>query len=139
MEINFFRENVEIDIDEARMSEWVTKIIEEEECMPGEISVIFCDDGYLLDMNKEHLDHDYYTDIITFDYVVGDLISGDLFISIDRVAENAKENNVTYEREMHRVIIHGVLHLLTYDDHKEEDIAEMREMEESSLATLDAM
>lgn len=81
-----------------------------------ELGIIFCSDDYLLEMNRKHLDHDYFTDIITFDYCEGSHVSGDLFISIDRIAENASDLSVTLLDELHRVIVHGVLHLIGYSD-----------------------
>lgn len=136
MAINFERQNVEVELDEPRVALWIEEVVGQYEAVLGEISVFFCDDEYLLDMNREHLQHDFYTDIITFDYVAGELISGDLFISIDRVRENADELKQSFERELHRVIIHGVLHLLGYDDHSDEDEAEMRLQENDALALL---
>lgn len=84
--------------------------------MVGDISFIFCTDEYLLKMNIDFLNHDYYTDVITFDYCVENVVSGDIFISVDRVAENASINDVLYISELQRVIIHGVLHLIGFDD-----------------------
>jgi len=101
----------------------------------GNISVIFCSDNYLLKMNKEYLDHDYYTDIITFP-MHEDPMSGDLFISIDRVKENAHQNNHSFESELNRVIVHGVLHLVGYGDKSEPEIIEMRTKEDYYLKRL---
>jgi probable rRNA maturation factor len=95
----------------------------------GDTSVIFCSDEYLLEMNVEHLSHDYYTDIITFDYCEGEIISGDIFISVDRVRENARNYKVKYENEIVRVVGHGFLHLLGFGDKTEEESGEMRKME----------
>ena len=102
----------------------------------GEISYIFCSDDYLLDINKTYLKHDFYTDIITFDYTDAKKISGDLYISIDRVRDNAQELNLGFEQELHRVIIHGVLHLLGLKDKTEEEAKEMRKAEEECLKSL---
>lgn len=99
----------------------------------GDITVIFCSDEYLLEINREHLDHDYYTDIITFDYCFQNLISGDLFISIDRVKENAAEFKTTFLNELSRVIFHGVLHLCGYKDKLYEDEKLMRQKEQFYL------
>lgn len=99
----------------------------------GDITVVFCSDEYLLQINREHLDHDYYTDIITFDYCFQNLISGDLFISLDRVEENAKYFNTTFSNELSRVIFHGVLHLCGYKDKSEEDEQLMRNKEQYYL------
>ncbi len=104
-------------------------VIESEIKKPGDISVIFCSDRYILDVNIKYLQHDYFTDIITFDYCEGNRISGDMFISIDSVKENAVHYGVDFENELDRVMVHGVLHLLGYDDHTPEDISVMREKE----------
>ena len=100
----------------------------------GNINYLFCDDAYLLKINLQYLNHDTYTDIITFDYVHGSLVSGDILISIDRVEENARKYNVSFEQELHRVIIHGVLHLLGQGDKSEEEAQEMRRQETDALS-----
>jgi len=103
----------------------------------GFLNFIFCSDNYLLKINVEHLNHDTYTDIITFDYSKEDRISGDIFISIDRVEENAKSHKTSFENELHRVIIHGVLHLLGYGDKEPGQKAEMRQKEDFCLSLRD--
>ena len=95
----------------------------------GEITIVFCTDDYLLEMNKTYLNHDFYTDIITFDYSENGVISGDLFISVDRVNDNAGSFSVSVDNELKRVIYHGVLHLCGYKDKTENDEKEMREKE----------
>ena len=95
----------------------------------GEINYIFCSDPYLLEINKQYLGHDYFTDILTFDYSQKPVVSGDLFISIDTVRENAEYYGATFEEELHRVIVHGLLHLIGYDDHTPEEQKTMREKE----------
>ena len=95
----------------------------------GDINIIFCSDPYILDVNIRSLDHHYYTDIITFDYCEGDILSGDLFISVDTVRDNADYYKTDFDTELSRVIVHGILHLIGYDDHCDEDIAEMRAKE----------
>jgi probable rRNA maturation factor len=95
--------------------------------------LIFCSDEHLLQINKDHLQHDYYTDIITFDYTVEDIISGDLFISVDRVQDNADEFDVLFQDELHRVCVHGLLHLCGYKDKSDEDEKRMREKEDEML------
>ena len=95
----------------------------------GEITIVFCTDDYLLEMNKRYLNHDFYTDIITFDYSENGVISGDLFISVDRVNDNAGSFSVSVDNELKRVIYHGVLHLCGYKDKTENDEKEMREKE----------
>jgi rRNA maturation RNase YbeY len=95
----------------------------------GEITIVFCIDDYLLEINKTYLNHDFYTDIITFDYSGNDFVSGDLFISVDRVKDNAESFSVSFDNELKRVIYHGVLHLCGYKDKTEKDEKEMREKE----------
>ena len=123
-------------IDEPKVSRWIQNVVEEHEGLLGEIFIQFVSDEHLLEINRESLDHDYYTDIITFDYVAGELISGDLFISVDRVGENAAKIGASFDYELHRVIIHGVLHLIGYADKTEEDSADMREAEDDCLKML---
>ena len=96
----------------------------------GDISLVFCSDEQLLLINKKHLDHDYYTDVITFDYTLQNFISGDVFVSVDRVRENAMEYKTTFHVEMCRVVFHGTLHLCGYNDKTEQEILEMRAKEE---------
>ena len=123
-------------IDQERLSDWINRVVINSKAEIGELNYYFCSDEYLLQMNREHLNHDYYTDIITFDYTVGNVISGDLFISVDTVRHNAHSYNCEYFEELHRVIIHGVLHLLGVDDKTEEDQAIMTQKEDESLALL---
>ncbi len=120
--------------NEEAISVWISNVIGSENKKLGEINYIFCDDEYLLEINKEHLQHDYYTDIISFDYTVGNEISGDMFISIDRVKENAQDFNVSFDEELKRVIVHGVLHYCGYKDKSEEDELLMRNKEDEKLA-----
>lgn len=97
-------------------SAWVREVAAAHGKRVGEIAYIFCDDEKIIEMNRQYLQHDFYTDIITFDYTEGDLISGDIFISLDTVRSNAEEQGTGYEEELHRVIIHGILHLVGIDD-----------------------
>ena len=113
---------------------WLKLVAESEIRCIGDISVIFCSDNYILDVNQKYLQHDYFTDIITFDYCEGDRLSGDLFISIDSVRENALEYRTDFSDELNRVMVHGILHLIGYDDHTEEDIAMMRKKENYYLS-----
>lgn len=113
---------------------WLRLVAESEIKRIGDISIIFCSDNYILDINQRYLQHDYFTDIITFDYCEGDKLSGDLFISIDSVKENAMEYGSEFSDELNRVIVHGILHLIGYDDHTEEDIAMMRKKENNYLS-----
>ncbi len=103
----------------------------------GEISIIFCSDKYLLDVNVNYLKHNYYTDIITFNYVNGEIISGDLFISLDRVKENAIKFNTILIKELYRVIFHGLLHLIGYNDKTEKEKGLMREKEDFYIGEVD--
>lgn len=119
-----------------KLKSWIKSIVEKEGMKAGDISYIFCSDDYLLEINKTYLQHDYYTDIITFDYNAENKIAGDLFISIDRVRENAEELKQSFEDELHRVIIHGVLHLLGYKDKTEKEEKLMRRKEQECLRDL---
>jgi rRNA maturation RNase YbeY len=112
---------------------WLGQIIESKNKSVGEISIVMCSDERLWEVNRKYLNHDFYTDIITFDYSEGGEISGDLMISYDRVKENAKEEKVTVQQELRRVMAHGVLHLLGFKDKSEEDAAEMRSQEDDAL------
>ena len=135
--IFFHTEDISFALEsESTTSNWLLKLVESHNKKVGELNYIFCSDDYLLKMNQEHLKHDYFTDIITFDYCEDDLISGDLFISIDRTNENAKTFGKTQINELNRVIAHGLLHLLGFKDKTAEDIAEMRSMEERALSML---
>ncbi|MGN0199422.1 MAG: rRNA maturation RNase YbeY [Candidatus Cryptobacteroides sp.] len=108
---------------------WLKMVAGSEIRKIGDINIIFCSDNYILDVNMKYLQHDYFTDIITFDYCEGKVLSGDLFISVDSVRENSIEFGTDFEEELHRVIVHGVLHLIGYDDHTEEDKNLMRQKE----------
>jgi len=108
---------------------WLKMVAESEIKKLGQISIIFCSDNYILDINQRYLQHDFFTDIITFDYCEGNVLSGDLFISVDSVRENSIFYDVDFENELNRVIVHGILHLIGYDDHTEDDIKVMREKE----------
>ena len=115
--IDFTFEQIDVfELNNDLIISWLTKVCVSENKVCGPISIIFCSDDYLLSVNKEYLDHDYYTDIITFDYSTDSEVSGDLFISIDRVKENALTYNVLFLTELYRVLVHGVLHLCGYCD-----------------------
>ena len=130
-----FNYETEFSLDnEVAISRWIANVILSENKKEGEINYIFCDDEYLLQINQEHLNHDYYTDIISFDYTVGNEINGDMFISVDRVKENAADFNVSFEEELKRVIVHGVLHYCGYKDKTEPDELLMRQKEDEKLA-----
>lgn len=119
--------------NEQLFSTWISSIIASENKTEGEISYVFCDDEYLLKINIEHLNHDFYTDIISFDYSVGNEISGDIFISIDRVKDNAIEYNTNFNDELLRVMSHGVLHYCGYKDKSEADSEAMRNKEDEKI------
>ncbi|MCZ8196562.1 MAG: rRNA maturation RNase YbeY [Flavobacterium sp.] len=116
--------------NETQFSDWISRVILSENKKEGDINYIFCDDEYILEINKQYLDHDYYTDIISFDYSVGNELNGDIFVSIDRVKDNAIDFNATFDDELKRVIIHGILHYCGYKDKSEEDEALMRSKED---------
>lgn len=123
-------------VDEAKLASWVTLVVEKEGFELGEINYVFCDDAYLLPLNIEFLNHDTLTDIISFDTTMGKLVSGDIFISIERVTENAKIFEVDFLTELHRVMIHGVLHYLGYKDKSEAEQQLMRSKENEALTIL---
>ncbi len=136
--VSYFKEDTSFAFKEKRLtSRWLKFVAQAEAKKLGDIGIIFCSDNYILDVNIKYLQHDYYTDIITFDYCEGDRLSGDLFISIDSVRENASFYGVDFPAELNRVIVHGLLHLIGYDDHSEEDIAMMRAKENYYLGLRD--
>ena len=128
--INYFYENVAPISNEEKRAEWLEKLILEEGKKPGDINYILCDDEYLLEINRQYLDHDYYTDIITFDYCKGKIISGDIFLSLQRVLDNASMLETKQEEELNRVLAHGILHLCGYKDKSEEEQKTMRSKED---------
>lgn len=133
--VSYFTEDISFQFKEKRLtSRWLKFVAESETKRLGDIAVIFCSDHYILDVNMKYLQHDYFTDIITFDYCEGNVLSGDLFISIDSVRENAAFYGSEFADELNRVIVHGLLHLIGYDDHAEEDIAQMRAKENYYLS-----
>lgn len=128
--------NYENDFDlgnEEAYSNWISRVILSENKKEGDINFIFCDDEYLHKLNVEYLEHDTLTDVISFDYSMGNELHGDVFISTERVAENAVKFNVTFEQEIKRVIIHGVLHYCGYKDKSDADEAIMRAKEEEKI------
>lgn len=120
-------------------SAWVKAVAESYGKRTGEIAYVFCNDEKILETNRQYLHHDYYTDIITFDYSEGDVISGDLFISLDTVRSNAELFNKTYDDELHRVIIHGILHLVGINDKGPGEREIMEAAENKALALLETM
>jgi rRNA maturation RNase YbeY len=119
--------------DESLYSEWISKIINSEIKKEGEINYIFCNDDYLLEINKQYLKHDTLTDVISFDYSVGNELHGDIFISIERVRENAQDFDVDFQDELKRVMVHGVLHFCGYKDKNKDDKKLMRLKEEEKM------
>ena len=133
--VSYYNEDIVFPFKEKRLtSRWLKFVAESESKRLGDVAVIFCSDNFILDVNIKYLQHDYYTDIITFDYCEGNRLSGDLFISIDSVRENASFYGTEFADELNRVIVHGLLHLIGYDDHTEEDIAVMRAKENYYLS-----
>lgn len=131
--IQFFYENLPETVN-TDYKTWLEDIILSEDKKLGEINYIFCDDEYLLKVNQDYLQHDYYTDIITFDYVKGRTISGEIFVSLQRISDNASTLSKDYEEELRRVLAHGVLHLSGYKDKSEEEQQLMRSKEDFYLA-----
>lgn len=137
MSIQYFNEDVSFPkLLKRKCNNWVKEVIASEGKRTGDISFIFCSDNYLLEVNRKYLNHDYFTDIITFDYVESDIVNGDIFISTDRVMENAGAFKTTFENELNRILIHGVLHLLGYKDKTKNDKSEMTEKENFYLNLL---
>ena len=134
--IFFTIHDIEFDLsDQASLEEWITEAIQEEGFELGRIDYIFCSDEFLLDINRTHLQHEDYTDIITFPLEENPIV-GEIYISVDRVKENAAAFQTNFDHELHRVMIHGVLHLCGYDDHEEPDIEEIRAKEEKYLGRI---
>lgn len=132
--IYFHNEDTDFELsDSLKTKKWILECISKEGKSCGELNFIFCSDDYLLSINQTHLNHDTFTDIITFNYVENDVISGDIFISVDRVKENARNFKVSFSEELNRVIIHGVLHLIGYDDKTPSDAQEIRQKEDFYL------
>ena len=124
------------EINESSLENWIDNIIANKGFTIGEINYIFCDDEYLHKLNVEFLNHDTLTDIISFDNTMGKEVSGDIFISIERVKDNAKDFNVTFAEELHRVMIHGVLHYMGFKDKTDIEKQEMRNAENNALSLL---
>ena len=136
--IEVFYEDIRpIKIQKNRIKKSIKDLINKELKVLGDLAIILCSDKYLINMNIEYLQHNYYTDIITFNYVEGKLISGDLFISIERVKENSNEFNSSWIKELYRVIFHGVLHLIGYNDKTADEKKIMREKEDLYLSEVD--
>ncbi len=137
MDITFQSEGVEDpQIDEAKLANWIESIAKLYNKEIGEISYLFCDDEKILEVNQQYLNHDFYTDIITFDYSEENMISGDIIISLQTVESNSQMYNTGFLEELHRVIIHGILHLSGLNDSTEEEEKVMRDAENSALKIL---
>ncbi|MCF6139733.1 rRNA maturation RNase YbeY [Flavobacterium sp. K77] len=131
--INFnYETDFELD-DETAFEQWLSRVIESENKKEGEINYIFCDDDYLHKINIEYLQHDTLTDIISFDYCVGSEINGDVFVSIERIKENALDFNVSFDEELKRVLVHGILHYCGYKDKSDDDEILMRVKEDEKI------
>lgn len=136
MAISFYNEQVEMpSIHKTDVRNWIAQVAKSHGKRVGEITYLFCNDEKIIETNRQFLQHDYFTDIITFDYTEGDKISGDLIISLDTVRSNAEQFNQEYNKELHRVIIHGILHLCGINDKGpgEREIMEMHENEALAL------
>ena len=129
-----FHYNTDFSLEnEQKFTDWLSTVIDSEGGTLSQIDYVFCGDEEVLEMNKKYLDHDTYTDILTFDYTEDKLIAGDIFISIDRVKDNAHEFNITFEEEILRVMAHGVLHLFGFKDKSEDEVALMRSKENEKI------
>ncbi len=137
MSIVFDVEGVEMpSINETKIEEWISKVVASHNRGLGELAYIFCSDEKILEVNNEYLQHDYYTDIITFDYTEDKVISGDMFISLDTVKSNSEQFKTNYNEELLRVIVHGVLHLCGFADATDEEESKMRELEDKALSLI---
>ncbi|HSH51956.1 MAG TPA: rRNA maturation RNase YbeY [Bacteroidales bacterium] len=134
MELQFFNEDIDFSLpNQNDLKSWIIAAIKNENYIPGNINFIFTSNKYLLNLNKQHLSHNYFTDIITFNDVQGSTINGDIFISIETVENNSSRFGVSFESELSRVMIHGILHLVGYDDQTEAQKSEMRKKENDYL------
>lgn len=132
----YFEDTEVLDVSSEFFVSWLSEVTSVEGFELGDISLVFCSDPYLLDMNRKHLNHEYFTDIITFDYSEETLVSGDLFISIDTVRSNAIDNNAMFHVELNRVVGHGVLHLMGYNDKTDKEQEEMTRKEDWALGLI---
>ncbi|SMC31877.1 rRNA maturation RNase YbeY [Moheibacter sediminis] len=134
--ISFFYET-DFKISKPRAwKNWLKESAANEGYKIGDINYIFCDDEYLLQINKEYLQHDYYTDVIGFQYSEGNVISGDIYISVERIEDNAKQNEIEFKNELARVVIHGILHFMNYKDKTDKEAKKMREMESQYISKI---
>lgn len=137
MPIQFNNNEIKFNLkNKTKLKEWISTVIKKEKLIPGELSYVFCDDETLLKMNQQFLDHNTYTDIITFDYRDGKIVNGEIYVSVERVRDNAATYKTTVEDELHRVMIHGVLHICGYKDKTKAAKELMRKMEDAALKRL---
>ena len=135
--IRFYFESTDrLDLKKTEIKNWLHQVISDESFELGDINIIMCSDEYLISINKEYLSHDYFTDIVTFNYCEGGKISGDIFISIDRIKENSENYSTNFTNELYRVMVHGVLHLLKYNDKTEDEKKIMTSKENQYLAVI---
>lgn len=140
MAIYFHNEDVDFKIKESTiLKAWIRNILSNHNFSPGDINIIFTSNDFLLNLNRKYLNHNYFTDVITFDYESENKISGDIFVSIDQVRLNAEAYQVGFASELHRVIIHGVLHLIGFNDGTDDERAGMRSEEDIALGVLDGL
>lgn len=138
--IRYFQKEICFNFKSKRIiNKWIKSVIEQNNKRCSDINIVFCSDPEILEINNRFLKHNYYTDIITFDYCEGKEVSGELYISIDTVKANAIEYKQPFETELHRVIIHGILHLLRWDDHTDEQQRLMRKEEDTALLLLNSL
>ena len=136
MPVYFHNEDVKLEVNSSELSTWIKDAVNSFGFLVGDLNVIFCSDEHLKEINIKYLNHDYYTDIITFDYSEKTLINGDLFISTDRIKENSSKNKVKFIVELYRVIIHGVLHLCGFNDKTSAEKKKIREKEDYLLSLI---
>ncbi|MBE9469252.1 MAG: rRNA maturation RNase YbeY [Bacteroidetes bacterium] len=132
----YFESTKEFPLKKLEIKNWLNKVIINENYESGDLNIIFCSDVYLIEINKKYLSHDYYTDIITFNYCEDKIISGDVYISTDRINENTSIYSTSFQNELNRVMVHGILHLLKYNDKTEEEKKEMTSKENQYLNIL---
>lgn len=137
MSVFFHKENVSFSINEELVVKWLDESVRSLGFVIGELSFIFCSDEYLKEINIKYLNHDFFTDVITFDYSKEKLLFGDVYVSTDRVKENAKTYNSSFNKELFRVIIHGVLHLCGFNDKTKKEKTLIRSKENEALSTID--
>ena len=137
MSVFFHKENVSFSINEELVVKWLDESVRPLGFVIGELSFIFCSDEYLKEINVKYLNHDFFTDVITFDYSKEKLLFGDVYVSTDRVKENAKTYNSSFNKELFRVIIHGVLHLCGFNDKTKKEKTLIRSKENEALSTID--